>query len=95
MDINEGAARVPDVVEVLHDVADLEEDDERVEKVETRGPAVAAMLTFPPEWSRSDDNTEGSDSGRALEIACTKKSLSVIGTVRLDRNVVVLPEVLR
>lgn len=95
MDINEGATRVPDVVEVVHDVAEFEEDDERVEKVETRGPAVAAMLTFPPEWCRSDDNTEGSDSARALEIACAKKSLSVRGTVRLDGKVVVLPEVLR
>lgn len=41
----------------MHDVAELEEDDECVEEVEARGPAVAAMLTFPPEWSRSDDNT--------------------------------------
>jgi len=95
VDINEGATRVPDFVEVVHDVAELEEDDERVEKVETRGPAVAAMLTFRPEWSRSDVNTERSDSPRAFEIACTKKSLSDGGTVRLDRKVVVLQEVLR
>lgn len=79
----------------MRDVTELEEDNKRVEKVETRGPAVAAMLTFPPEWSRSDDNTEGSDSASALEITCTKKSISDRGTVRLDGKGVVLPERLR
>lgn len=95
MDINEGATRIPDIVDVVHFVAELEEDDECVEKVEARGPAVTAMLTFPPEWSRSDDNAEGSDSAKAVEIACNKKPLSERGTVRLDGKAVVLPEVLR
>ena len=41
-----------------------------------RGPNVAGMFVFPPLESRRDDSNVGSDSVRALQIACAKELLS-------------------
>ena len=35
-----------------------------------------AMFVFPPLESRQEDSNEGSDSVRAIEIACAKELLS-------------------
>ena len=43
---------------------------------ESRGPDVVAMFAFPPLESRQEDSNEGSDSARAIEIACAKELLS-------------------
>ena len=39
-------------------------------------PDVVAMFAFPPLESRQEDSNEGSDSARAIEIACAKELLS-------------------
>ena len=45
-------------------------------KAEVRVLDVTAMFEFPPLEPRREDNNSGSDSTRALEIACAKELLS-------------------
>ena len=63
--------------EVEQGLPELEEAGDCVEvEAEERGPDVAAMFAFPPLESQREDSNVGSDSARALEIACTKELMS-------------------
>ena len=74
---NEGTTSVPEDWEVGPEVPELEDAGDCVEvEVEERGPDVAAMSVFPSLESRRDDSNGGSDSARALQIACAKALLS-------------------
>ena len=58
-------------------VPELEDARNGIEfETEERGPNVAGMFVFPPLESRGKDSNGGSDSARALEIACAKELLS-------------------
>ena len=58
---------VPDVMDATQGVGEVEDDDECVEEAEVREDA--AIFAFLPTWSRREDNREGNESTRALEIA--------------------------
>ena len=74
VEINEGTTSVPEDWEVEPGVPELEDAGDCVEvEVEERGRDVAAMFVFPPLESRRDDSNGGSDSARALQIACAKE----------------------
>ena len=71
VEINEGTTSVPENWEVEPGVSELEDAGDCVEvEAEERGTGVAAMSEFPPLESRREDSNGGSDSARALEIAC-------------------------
>ena len=71
VEINEGTTNVPEDWEVEPGVSELEDAVDCVEvEAEERGTGVAAMFEFPPLESRTEDSNGGSDSARALEIAC-------------------------
>ena len=77
VEINEGTTSVPEDWEVEPGVLELEDAGDCVEvEVEERGTDVAAMFEFPPLESRREDSNEGSDSARALEIACANALVS-------------------
>ena len=75
--INEGTTSVPEDGEVEPGVPELEDAGDCVEfESEERGTGVAAMFEFPPLESRREDSNGGSDSARALEIACANALVS-------------------
>ena len=77
VEINEGTTSVPEDWEVEPGVLELEDAVDCVEvEVEERGTDVAAVLEFPPLESRREDSNGGSDSARALEIACASALVS-------------------
>ena len=77
VEINEGTTSVPEDWEVEPGVPELEDAGDCVEvEVEERGTDVAAMFEFPPLESRREDSNGGSDSARALEIACANALVS-------------------
>ena len=77
VEINEGTTSVPEDWEVEPGVLELEDAGDCVEvEVEERGTDVAAMFEFPPLESRREDSNGGSDSARALEIACANALVS-------------------
>ena len=89
---NEGTTSVPEDWEVGPGVPELEDAGDCVEvEVEERGPDVAAMFVFPSLESRRDDSNGGSDSARALQIACAKALLSGRERGWLGGEVGVLP----
>ena len=62
-----GTTVVPDLVDATQGVGELEDDGDCVEEAEVIEDA--AIFAFPPTWSRREDNREGNESARALEIA--------------------------
>ena len=77
VEINEGTTSVPEDWEVEPGVSELEDAGDCVEvEAEERGTGVAAMFEFPPLESRREDGNGGSDSARALEIACANVLVS-------------------
>ena len=77
VEINEGTTSVPEDWEVEPGVLELEDAGDCVEvEAEERGTGVAAMFEFPPLESRREDSNGGSDSARALEIACANALVS-------------------
>ena len=77
VEINEGTTSLPEDWEVEPGVPELEDAGDWVEvDAEERGTDVAAMFEFPPLESRREDSNGGSDSARALEIACANALVS-------------------
>ena len=77
VEINEGTTSVPEDWEVEPGVPELEDAGDCLEvEAEERGTGVAAMFEFPPLESRREDSNGGSDSARALEIACANAPVS-------------------
>ena len=68
---------IRDSWDVEQGVPELKDVGDWIEfEAESRGPGVVAMFAFPPLESRQEDSNEGSDSTRAIEIACAKELLS-------------------
>ena len=58
---------VPDDVDATQGMGELEDDGDCVEEAEVTEDA--AISAFPPTWSQREDNREGNESARVLEIA--------------------------
>ena len=77
VEINEGTRSVPEDWEVEPGVPELEDAGDCIEvEAEERGTGVVGMFEFPPLESRREDSNGGSDSSRALEIACANALVS-------------------
>ena len=77
VEINEGTTSVPEDWEVEPGVPELEDAGDCIEvEAEERGTGVVGMFEFLPHESRREDSTGGSDSSRALEIACANALVS-------------------